>query len=147
MFQLPLDLQLNLQKLEAYFKGFFFLVLAVASAYLINLYLLTQKKLQQGFYLLRFFAVDRIQFFTRVLITIIGFWSFVLITSFLLAIGLLKIFYTRLSTEFNVWQYLKQLDGPTLGFIAFVLIMIPFIYVYFHFIVTNFNQKWKGVQQ
>lgn len=144
--ELPTELQIQLDKIETRFYLFLLLTFVMVLSFMINLYLMTQKNLQESFYLLRFYGVNKNRFFVQIAIVLILFWLCQYGAGFFAAWGLLRLAQPGLFANFAPLDYVL---GATTSFswvVAVVTVAFPMLYVYYHFWTKAHNCHWKGTQ-
>ena len=144
--ELPTNLQVNLDKLETALLIFMLLTFVLAISFLLNLYLMTQKTLQESFYILRFYAVRKKQFLWRVFIGISLFWLVIFSGGFLCSYLILLLIQDSLFESFNIIFFIQNIPVLYFFYVFIFSVILPIMYIYTHFIVKNYNIKWKGTQ-
>lgn len=144
--ELPSALQIELEKIVTRFYIFLMLTFVMVMSFMINLYLMTQKNLQENFYLLRYYGVSRTAFFGKSALVLAGFWFTQSFVGFWVAYWLLSLTQPELFSGFGMSNYLKSVASQMTAFLALFTVVLPLCYMGYHFWTKDHNRKWKDIQ-
>ena len=144
--ELPSALQIELEKIVTRFYIFLMLTFVMVVSFMINLYLMTQKNLQENFYLLRYYGVSRTAFFSKSALVLVAFWFAQYFVGFWIAYWLLLMTQPELFAGFGMSNYLKSVASQMTAFLALFTVVMPLGYMGYHFLTKDHNRKWKDTQ-
>jgi len=144
--QLPYTLQVNLKKLQMGVLLFLAMTCLMAISFVANLYLMTQKTLQENFYILRFYGVKRRRFFKSAFIALSVFWLMQFGLSLTVAYGILAFSDAELFQGFDLVSYLLNIPINIYIGLFFSSVFLPLLYILTHFVGNKYNHKWKDTQ-
>ncbi|NQZ09065.1 MAG: hypothetical protein HRT35_18060 [Algicola sp.] len=144
--ELPSALQIQLEKIVTRFYIFLMLTFVMVMSFMINLYLMTQKNLQENFYLLRYFGVSKTTFFSKSAMALTVFWFTQYFVGFWVAYGLLLLTQPELFAGFAMGNYLKSVTSQLSAFLALFTVVLPLGYMGYHFWTNDYNRNWKDTQ-
>ncbi|MCJ8274918.1 MAG: hypothetical protein MJK04_36640, partial [Psychrosphaera sp.] len=128
------------------FYIFLMLTFVMVMSFMINLYLMTQKNLQENFYLLRYYGVSKTAFFSKSALVLAVFWFTQYFIGFWVAYGLLLLTQPELFAGFAMGNYLKSVLSQLTAFLALFTVVLPLAYMGYHFWTSDYNRKWKDIQ-
>ncbi|PKG83285.1 hypothetical protein CXF85_11180 [Colwellia sp. 75C3] len=144
--QLPYHLKLILKKLQL--GAFIFLTLTalMSLAFITNLYLMTQKSLQEGFYMMRFYGSNKSHLLRHAGIALSVFWLLMFSAALACAYAVLSVISKPLYDSFELFSFLASI--PWYAYIITLLctLVFPLVYILSHFYTRKFSQRWKDTQ-
>jgi len=144
--QLPYHLKLILKKLQLGALMFLTLTGLMSLAFITNLYLMTQKSLQEGFYMMRFYGSNKFRLLRHAGIALSVFWLLMFSAALACAYCALKVVSKPLYDSFELFTFLASIPWYAYIVTLFCTLVFPLTYILSHFYTRKFSQRWKDTQ-
>jgi len=144
--QLPYHLKLILKKLQLGALIFLTLTALMSLAFITNLYLMTQKSLQEGFYMMRFYGCNKSHLLRHAGIALTVFWLLMFSSALTCAYAALGVISKPLYDSFELFNFLASIPWYTYIITLLGTLIFPLIYILSHFYTRKFSHRWKDTQ-